>query len=375
MTVSILQEDYNTDNRKKNYAEERFPRDLDMAPEDEVINPSSLTKFRKLRLKDMNLLDMLIAKTVQLALEKGIIKSKSIIVDATHTKSRYNQKTPRQVLQEQSKKLRRSIYEIDETMKEKFPDKNTEDSLEKELKYCKQLIDVVKGNEEICSYPKVQEKLNLLEESVTDDMEHLETSKDEDAKTGHKTADTSFFGYKTHIAMTEERIITAATITSGEKIDGKELPKLVQKSKAAGIQIESVIGDMAYSEKKNIEAAKEGDYELIAKLNPIITQGNRRKEDEFEFNKDAGMYQCKAGHLAIHKYFDKRKKDKKTKTRVWSIFSILKNVNVVLIVVAVIKKEPKRKHTQKQSFAIPTVNRLNFRKLSISKKKCGNAIK
>ena len=131
---------------------------LDMAPEDEVINPSSLTKFRKLRLKDMNLLDMLIAKTVQLALDKGIIKSKSIIVDATHTKSRYNCKTPCQALQEQSKKLRRTIYEVDETMKEKFPDKNTEDSLEKELEYCKQLIDVVKENEKICSYPKVQEK-------------------------------------------------------------------------------------------------------------------------------------------------------------------------------------------------------------------------
>ena len=229
---------------------------LDMAPEDEVINPSSLTKFRKLRLKDMNLLDMLIAKTVQLALDKGIIKSKSIIVDATHTKSRYNPKTPRQALQEQSKKLRRTIYEVDETMKEKFPDKNTEDSLEKELEYCKQLIDVVKENEKICSYPKVQEKLNLLEESVSDDMEHLETSKDEDAKIGHKTADTSFFGYKTHIAMTEERIITAATITSGEKTDGKELPKLVQKSRDAGMQVEAVIGDKAYSDKKNIEAAK-----------------------------------------------------------------------------------------------------------------------
>ena len=87
--------------------------------------------------------------------------------------------------------------------------------------------------------------------------------------------------------MTEERIITAATITSGEKTDGKELPKLVQKSKAAGIQIESVIGDMAYSEKTNIEAAKKGGYGLIAKLNPVITQGNRRKEDVFEFNKDA----------------------------------------------------------------------------------------
>ena len=201
---------------------------LDMAPEDEVINPSSLTKFRKLRLKDMNLLDMLIAKTVQLALDKGIIKSKSIIVDATHTKSRYNSKTPRQVLQEQSKKLRRAIYEIDETMGESFPAKNTEDSLEKELEYCKQLISVIKEKEELCSYPKVQEKLNLLEESVSDDMQHLETSKDAYAKTGHKTADTSFFGYKTHIAMTEERIITAATITSGEKTDGKELPELVR---------------------------------------------------------------------------------------------------------------------------------------------------
>ena len=41
---------------------------LDMAPEDPVINPSSLTKFRKLRLRDMSLLDMLIGKTVEIAL-------------------------------------------------------------------------------------------------------------------------------------------------------------------------------------------------------------------------------------------------------------------------------------------------------------------
>ena len=284
---------------------------LDMAPEENVINPSSLTKFRKLRLKDMKLLDMLIAKTVQIALDKGIIKSKSIIVDATHTKSRYNQKTPRQALQEQSKKLRRTVYEVDETIKEKFPNKNTEDSLEKELEYCKQLISVIKENKNICNYPKVQEKLNLLEESVSDDLEYLETSKDRDAKLGHKTSDTSFFGYKTHIAMTEERIITAATITSGEKTDGKELPALVQKSRDAGMKVKTVIGDKAYSSKENIDAAKDNHYELISRLNSIVTQGNRTKQDEFEFNKDAGMYQCKAGHLAIHKYLDKRKTEGK----------------------------------------------------------------
>ncbi len=67
---------------------------LDMAPEEGVIDPSLLTKFRKLRLKNIKLLELLISKTVNIAIEKGIIESKSIIVDSTHTKARYNQKTP-----------------------------------------------------------------------------------------------------------------------------------------------------------------------------------------------------------------------------------------------------------------------------------------
>src|ERR1700687_1969769 len=55
---------------------------LNMAPEEGVMDPSSLTKFRKLRLKNSNLLDLLISKTVEIALDQGVIKSKSIIVDS-----------------------------------------------------------------------------------------------------------------------------------------------------------------------------------------------------------------------------------------------------------------------------------------------------
>lgn len=274
---------------------------LDMAPEESVINPSSLTKFRKMRLKDMNLLDMLINKTMSIALEKGIIKSKSIIVDATHTQARYNQKRPCEVLREKSKLLRKSVYQIDETMKELFPSKNTEDNLEKEMEYCNKLINKIKENETISQFPKVKEKMNQLEELLKDDVEHLQTSNDGDAMVGHKTADSSFFGYKTHIAMTEERIITAATITTGEKNDGKELETLYNKSKATGMEIETIIGDAAYSEKGNIEMAEREGVKLVAKLNPNVTQGTRAKEDEFQFNKDAGMYVCKAGHMAIRK--------------------------------------------------------------------------
>lgn len=280
---------------------------LNMAPEDAVIESSSLTKFRKLRLKDVNLLDMLVNKTVEIAIDKGIIKSKSIIVDATHTKARYNQKSPKEILTEMSKKLRKSVYEIDENMKNKFPSKTTTNVLEDEIEYCQKLIDVIEREDIISQYPKVKEKLNLLKETLDDDTEHLQISADEDAKVGHKTADSSFFGYKTHIAMSEERIITAATITSGEKNDGKQLEILISKSSEAGIDVQTVIGDAAYSEKGNIEYTNKQGIKLVAKLSPSVTQGFRKKEDVFEFNKDAGMYVCKAGHMAIRKARQGRK--------------------------------------------------------------------
>jgi hypothetical protein len=274
---------------------------LDMAPEDGVIDPSSLTKFRKLRLKDVNLLDMLIQKTVEIALEKEIIKSSAIIVDATHTKSRFNQQSPKEFLMEKAKLLRKVVYQIDETMKEKFPPKTTTNELEDDLNYCQQVIDAVEKEATIREYPKVKEKLNYLKEIVADHNEQLQLSNDPDARVGHKTADSSFFGYKTHIAMNEERIITAAVITTGEKSDGKQLQTLITKSRETGMEIDTIIGDAAYSEKDNIQYAKKNELQLVSKLNPLITEGARKKEDEFEFNKDAGMYVCKAGHMAIRK--------------------------------------------------------------------------
>jgi IS5 family transposase len=281
---------------------------LDMAPEDGVIDPSSLTKFRKLRLKDVNLLDMLIQKTVAIALEKEIIKSRSIIVDATHTKSRFNQQSPKEILMEKSKLLRKAVYQIDEKMKDKFPPKTTTNELEDELDYCRKDIHVVEKEETIREYPKVKEKLNYLKEIVEDHQENLQLSNDPDARVGHKTADSAFFGYKTHIAINEERIITAAVITTGEKSDGKHLQTLIVKSRETGMKFDTVIGDTAYSEKDNIQYANQNELQLVSKLNPQITQGTRKKEDEFEFNKDAGMYVCKAGHMAIRKARQGKKK-------------------------------------------------------------------
>ncbi|MFB3390361.1 IS1182 family transposase [Flavobacterium sp. LAR06] len=274
---------------------------LEMTPEESVINPSSLTKFRKLRLKDTDLLNLLIGKTVTIAVEKGIIRSKSIIVDATHTLSRSNPFSAIEVLRERSKLLRKTVYLFDDQFKEHIPKKNTTNELEKELAYCKELEQRIEKEESLSSIPAVKEKLNLLKETIEDTQENFTLSKDTDAKIGHKSADSSFFGYKTHLAMTEERIITAAVVTSGEKGDGPELPKLLEISQENGIDVDTIIGDAAYAGKENLKLTNEQNIKIVAKLNTTITQGIRKDEDRFDYNKDADRFVCPAGHMAIKK--------------------------------------------------------------------------
>ncbi len=274
---------------------------LGMTPEDDVIDPSTLTKFRRLRLKDSDLLNLLIGKTVSIALDKGIIKSKSIIVDATHTKSRSNPLSPLEVLKERAKLLRKIVYGVDENLKKQLPEKNIDDNLEHELTYCSELIDFISRNHVVANYPKVKEKINILNETIEDTQSRYTLSKDEDARTGHKSADSSFFGYKSHIAMTEERIITAAVVTSGDKGDGPQLPELINQSIQNGMNIDTVIGDSAYSGKNNLILANDNNIQVVAKLNPAITQGFRKEEDKFEYNKDAAMFVCPTGHIAVRK--------------------------------------------------------------------------
>ena len=276
---------------------------LGMAPEEDVINPSSLCKFRKLRLKDMDLMNLLIKKTVDVAVEKGIIKSRTIIVDATHTGSRSNPYTPIEILRLRSKQLRKALYNADEDIKETLPEKNDDDNLVHELDYTKELLDIVSNNAGIAEVPAVKQRINMLKETLEDIEDHYTTSKDGDARVGHKSEDSSFFGYKTHIAMSDERIITAAVVTSGEKGDGPQLKELVEQSRSNGMVVDTVIGDTAYSGIENLRLAEseEDGFSLISKLHPVISNGFRKEEEKFDFNKDAGMFVCPAGHMAIRK--------------------------------------------------------------------------
>ena len=74
-------------------------------------------------------------------------------------------------------------------------------------------------------YEKVKE---LLE---TEKIRDIRSKDDEDARFGHKTPTSTFYGYKNHLAITEERLIAGISVTDGGAPDGQELPNLIESAK------------------------------------------------------------------------------------------------------------------------------------------------
>ena len=93
---------------------------LDLEPEEKMIAPSLLTKFRKTRITE-DILEEMLKETIQQALDKGLIKSGIIIVDSTHTNASVRAKSPAQILRDMSKQLRKEIYKSAYELSEKFP--------------------------------------------------------------------------------------------------------------------------------------------------------------------------------------------------------------------------------------------------------------
>lgn len=274
---------------------------LDLDPEDKMIDPSLLTKFRKTRITE-DILEEMLRQTIRQAIEKDLIKSTAIIVDSTHTNANARPKTVTQVLRDLSKQLRREIYREAVELSEKFPEKPGETAeLTDEIEYTYRLLESV-GEKILQSeksrlielYERIKELLD------TDRVREIRSKNDEDARFGHKTPNSTFFGFKSHLAMTEERIITGIEVTHGGEPDCTQLPTLLERTIANGVQAKEIIGDMAYVSQDNLEACEEKGVTLYAKTNAAVAAAAATPLDEgFCFNKDAGLLQCPAGELAM----------------------------------------------------------------------------
>lgn len=292
---------------KRAYTDMSYKFFLGLNPEDDVIDSSLLSKFRRQRLQDVDLLSLLISKSVAMAIEKGIIKRKSdIIVDATHELAKSITYKPLDFLKKMAGQILKACEPFwgNDFSKDGLPTCDDQSDLVVMKGYCNSLVEFLE-NCGLAQIPAVENKVGLLKEGI-EDMAHLSyVAKDKDARLGSKGPGRGFFGYKAHIGMTPESIVVAAAVTSGEVGDGEFLIPLVEQAKQNGIEVESAIADAAYSSKENLEALKE-DVLVIAPVNPIITQGLRKGADTgFHYNKDADTYMCPAGELAYYAYYQK----------------------------------------------------------------------
>lgn len=143
-------------------------------------------------------------------------------------------------------------------------------------------------------YERIREFLD------SDHIRQIRSKDDEDARLWHKTSTTTFFGYKTHIAMSEDRVITGIEVTDGSRPDGTQLPALIEKSKENGVEVNEIVGDMAYVSHENLEICKSNNVTLYAKTNAAVAAAaNNELDNGFSYNKDAHMMQCPAAHLAM----------------------------------------------------------------------------
>lgn len=280
---------------------------LGVNPEDPLPDASQLSRFRNHRLGASQIEDVL-KQVVSQCVEKGLIKGKTIILDATHTQAGSQKQRPLDVLRDASKRLLRTVVKRHPKLEKKLPvlpcvKSEQEDAEQIMIHYLAKLGETV---EELLPDHEgaISDKLQIAKQIVEDErllsQKGILSAIDPDARFAWKSKTKSFFGYKEHLAITDEEIITAVEVTPGSSDDGKQLPALLSQTRANGITVTEIIADTAYSGKDNLAEMKKETILPVVPLNPVVHHGGERQEG-FEYNKDADFVICPAGQHSTRK--------------------------------------------------------------------------
>lgn len=138
-------------------------------PEEKMIDPSLLTKFRKTHITE-DILEELLRETIRQAIDKGVIKSGTIIVDATHSNVFVRAKSPTQILRDLSMALRKEIYKNAYDLSEKFPEKpSMESSLGEKILYTQELVSALEEDINKIGNKRMQDLLSKIKDLLEDE--------------------------------------------------------------------------------------------------------------------------------------------------------------------------------------------------------------
>ena len=274
-----------------------------ISPVEDLPHASTLCKFRKLRL-DENTMDEIMTGIVHQMIEKGIIKKEGgIVIDSTHIDANTVKKVPERLMEHMARKIFRetaekdglSGKEIDDEVKKKSADlprwEEYEDHLEAKKDMKKALEDVIARSDP--ELESVEEAREVLESEQFIEQKGIRSLQDKDARVGRKDHTTSFFGYKSEYMMTEEGIITGMTVQPGSYRDGDRFRELLEKTGKAGLRPTAAYGDRAYCRPDILEETKKLGAEAYI---PISHAAYRIDEELFTYNKDSDTWTCINGN-------------------------------------------------------------------------------
>ena len=280
---------------------------LGLNPDDPLPDPSLLAKFRTQRLKDISLDDIL-SEIVRQCMEKGIIKGTTLAVDATHTEANCKKQVPERVMKHLAAKIFAALKadhngKLPEEINAFIPDyKGIEDHKEAKRvmkEYLEKTVEEAEPFAGNVTKSVIEEVRDILSDEKFILQKGLRSLVDPDARVGYKSKTDSFFGYKTEFTMiTDERIITAVDVHSGEYVDGTGFHDLLEKTEEAGVKVEAVTGDKAYFRKDILDELEQKQIESVI---PVSAVAYHVDEELFSYNKDSDEWFCRMGNRTVKK--------------------------------------------------------------------------
>jgi IS5 family transposase len=277
---------------------------LGLNPEDTQPDPCTLSRFRLHHIGAGDV-QRVLDQIVQQCVDKGLITSEKLLVDATHIESQAAKRKPSEVLRTAAYRILRSLgkrhgkvlRQVDTRVPvtERLGYAEAEQQL---VEYLQRLVSQVRGHlaqVEGGLANHVQAAEQILADERLLRMTGTRSAVDPQARIGHKDQVSSFFGYKQHTAMlADDEIITSVTVTPGNADDGHQLPQVVQRT-TQRVRVKKAAADTGYSSKDNYTALELAGIEPLIPLNPAVYI-NQSKADGFTYNKDSDQMICPAGH-------------------------------------------------------------------------------
>lgn len=264
-------------------------------PDEETPHASLLSKFRTLRLKDVDL-DEVICEIVKQCIDKKIIPDTTgISDDATHIEANTTRKTPERIMKHLARKIFKSIEKEDYEIPDYKHIEDTKEAKQIMKAYLETVIEENKENEK--AKEAIKEAKEILSSPLFIEQKGIRSLIDKDARVGHKSKTEHFYGYKAEYCMTTDgELITAVDVNNGANVDGENFEELYNKTLKSGIKVKSFYGDKAYFKIKIIKKLEE---ENIKAYIPVSASAYKVDEELFKYNKDSDQWFCKNGNETI----------------------------------------------------------------------------